>query len=246
MTWRALSAGSYTLELQILPDVPPARSPHTPSTPSKRSLALASDVDGDAQHDTDYQTGKSTGKKRGTPGKANDKFQAEEAEKLIEGVEYYGLGAWALILKAYFQAGAFSIHLTVYVVHLYTFAPPPAPPPPPPPPSLSSSASSASSSASSSFSLLLLLLRLCFIPMSALFETPPPYSTNSGRSSVDLKDMWRNMCKAADQPVDFKFRSSYFTPDLLSKVRSVRAEAERWGKQVKAEVTEVTEEKRAA
>ena len=35
--------------------------------------------------------------------------------------------------------------------------------------------------------------------MNALFETPPPYSTDSGRSSVDLKDKWRNMCKAADQ-----------------------------------------------
>jgi|EP00982_Pelagococcus_subviridis_P008632 hypothetical protein len=49
---------------------------------------------------------------------------------------------------------------------------------------------------------------------------------NSARSSVDLKDKWRNMCAAAFRPHGFKFRVSYFTPDFLAKVRSVQAEAE--------------------
>ena len=57
----------------------------------------------------------------------------------------------------------------------------------------------------------------------------------SGRTSIDLKDKWRNMCVAAGRPADFKFRADYLTPELLSKVRTVRAEAERRGRMVKEE-----------
>lgn len=53
------------------------------------------------------------------------------------------------------------------------------------------------------------------------------------RNSVDLKDKWRNMCVAAARPPDFKFRVNYFTPELLSKVRTVRAEQERRAAMIK-------------
>ena len=99
--------------------------------------------------------GRGEAKKSRRGERANSRFSGEEAENLVEGVAMYGLGAWALILKHYFQ--------------------------------------------------------------------------DSGRSSVDLKDKWRNMCTAAARPPDFKFRVDYFTPELLSKVRTVRAEAERRG-----------------
>ena len=47
------------------------------------------------------------------------------------------------------------------------------------------------------------------------------------RSSVDLKDKWRNMCVAASRPPGFKFRVAYFTPEFMSRVRAVQAEAAR-------------------
>jgi len=67
----------------------------------------------------------------------------------------------------------------------------------------------------------------------------------SNRSCVDLKDKWRNLCTAAGRPANFKFRSNYFTPELLAKVRTVQAEAERRGKHQKDAAEKDKKEKRA-
>jgi len=69
-------------------------------------------------------------------------------------------------------------------------------------------------------------------------RTHYPCFKASERSTVDLKDKWRNMCVAADRPAGFKFRIAHFTPELLDKVRSVLA------KMKKAEAAKPKKEKK--
>lgn len=47
------------------------------------------------------------------------------------------------------------------------------------------------------------------------------------RSSVDLKDKWRNLEDSTTKPEGFKFRAQYVTPALLAKTKEVMEAAEK-------------------